>query len=232
VGGADKYIETVRNHRAVIRTGRIRGMLQLASKENAVVIPYPGGKYNGVAQRAQHELPARPQSLQRGIHVRVRGAGCAHHVPEQLLRVDRRRRRRRRSGGPLPLVLGELVPVFSPERCVLELGLEGGEELVVQGAFAPLDPLPGAGGRCPRYAEVYPAYRDAVGEFVVENGLERGKYLPGGVLEGAEREVVWSEGEGLRTQTPPMSKRRVFGGVVGGIVNVPIGGLMGRVLCW
>ena len=67
---------------------------------------------------------------------------------------------------------------------------------------------------------------------MVENGLERGRNLPGGVLEGAEEEVVWSEGEGLRTQTPPMSKRRAFGGVVGGIVNVLIGGLMGRVLCW
>lgn len=175
MGGANKYIETVRNHRAVIRMGCIQGMPQLAPKENAAVIPYPRGKRNGVAQRAQHELPARPQSLQRGIHVRVRGAGYAHHVPEQLLRVDRRRRwRRRRRGGPLPLVLGELVPVFSPQRCVLELGLEGGEEFVVQDAFAPLDPLPGAGGRCPRYAEVYPAYRDAVGKFVVENGLERG----------------------------------------------------------
>lgn len=231
MGGANKYIETVRNRRAVIRMGCIRGMPQLAPKENAAVIPYPRGKRNGVAQRAQHELPARPQSLQRGIHVRVRGAGYAHHVPEQLLRVDRRRRRRRR-GGPLPFVLGELAPVFSPERYVLELGLEGGEELVVQDAFAPLDPLPGAGGRCPRYAEVYPAYRDAVGEFVVENGLERGKNLPGGVLEGVEEEVVWSEGEGLRTQTPPMSKRRAFGGVVGGIVNMPIGSLMGGVLCW
>lgn len=119
-----------------------------------------------------------------------------------------------------------------PERWALELVLEGGEELVVQGAFASLNPLPGAGGRCPRYAEVYPAYRNAVGEFVVENGLERGKNLPRGVLEGAEEEVVWSEGQGLRTQTPPMSKRRAFGGVVGGIVNVPIGGLMSRVLCW
>lgn len=105
--------------------------------------------------------------------MRVRGAGYAHHVPEQLLGVDRRRWRRR--GVPLPLVLGELVPVFSPERWVLELVLEGGEELVVQDAFAPLNPLPGARGRCPRYAEVYPAYRNAVGEFVVENGLERGK---------------------------------------------------------
>ena len=162
--------------------------------------------------------------------MRVGGAGCAHHAPEQLLRVDRRRWRRR--SVPLPLVLGKLVPVFLPERWVLKLGLEGGEELVVQDAFASLNPLPGARGRCSRYAEVYPAYRNAVGEFIVENGLERGNNLPGGVLEGAEEEVVWSEGEGLRTQTPPMSKRRAFGRVVEGIVNVLIGGLMGRVLCW
>lgn len=126
-----------------------------------------GRESDGVGKRAEDIRPGAAQALQRGPHPGVGEARSAHYGPEERLGGDAGEGWRR-SGGRDGPVEG------APEVWVVEVGGKGGEEACVEGDFATLEALPGAGGVAVGDAVVDPAGGDGVGVFVVEDGLEGG----------------------------------------------------------
>ena len=112
------------------------------------------------------------QGLQSGKHPGVGGLGRSHHVVEEELGVEFGQGRRgvvlaagKGVEGRVLLVLGQ-VEGF-PEVLAVQVGAEAGEEGGVHWDAARLEAVEEAVGFGGADAVVYPAWRDAEGEFVV-----------------------------------------------------------------
>lgn len=126
-----------------------------------------------------HQFPlagvsSSAQLLERRVHVRVRLAGDAHHLPVQPFSIDVWRRRGivgcffRGVGALFFEFLGEVFGVVdAPSLLVGEVALKRLEPGLVEEHFAALELLPGAVGAGGGDAVVYPAWGDVVGGLVV-----------------------------------------------------------------
>lgn len=124
------------------------------------------GKSHRVAQRAHDVPPALPELLQRGQHPRVWLLGHAHHFVEEPFAVysgqgGYRPRQTRPIPGGLAAVKG-LPVVWAVQICV-----ERGKEVVIEGDGAALESLPCAVGAGSGNRVVNPTGGDGETEFIV-----------------------------------------------------------------
>ena len=152
-----------------------------------------GGEDGGVGETGQDELGGLGEALEGWVHVGVGGAGVGHHCPVEgfcvdggdgwggrLLFISFLLLASAAAGSGIrihllsPLLLQILV-VGLPHVFSLQIGLEAVEEGGVAGDLAPLEFLPRPVRREFTDREVHVAWRDAVGDFVVEDGAEGGE---------------------------------------------------------
>lgn len=67
--------------------------------------------------------------------------------------------------------------MFPPQIGVSQVSVKACEKLIVHNHFAAFETVPEAIGSGAGNGVVHPSWWDVLGEFIVENGLERGDYL-------------------------------------------------------